>query len=143
MTDDETTKRLITALLAGNERIRDRLEAAEAELRAAQEEIARLMQPEALWYETMMKMLAVAPNHVACSFDMGGRRVEICFYNDGGKTPGEVAAEHRLRVEAMQPIYDHAISVIDNWDRDEAIAQMGVWGEWLYDEASKIREPKW
>jgi hypothetical protein len=100
-TQDTTASRLITALLAGNESLRDRLEAQEKLLSDASEEIERLKQPEALWYETVMKMLAVAPNHVAASFNMGGRRVEITFYNEGGKTPGEVAAELRVEVAAM------------------------------------------
>jgi hypothetical protein len=98
--DDAT--RLVTALLAGNESLRDRLEAMDKLLNDASEEIERLKQPEARWYETAMKMLSVAPNHVAASFNMGGRRVEITFYNEGGKTPGEVAAELRVEVERMK-----------------------------------------
>jgi hypothetical protein len=99
-TPDHAT-RLVTALLAGNESLRDRLEAMDRLLHDASEEIERLKQPEARWYEAAMKMLAVAPNHVAASFDMGGRRVEITFYNDGGKTPGEVAGELRVERDAL------------------------------------------
>ena len=105
----ESSRKIVTALLAGNDALRDRTEAAERLLHEASEEIERLKQPEALWYEHAMELMAVAPNHVAASFDMGGRRVEIVFYQAGGKTPGEVAAELREKVEAMRPVVEVAL----------------------------------
>jgi hypothetical protein len=111
----ETHRRLITALLSGNNALRDQLEAsgrAAEQIRAEMAKLAADMEvykpSDGYWYEQMLKLLAVAPNHVSSSFVMGERKVEIVFYQEGGKTPGEVAAELRAEVERMRPVVESA-----------------------------------
>lgn len=41
--------------------------------------------------------------------------------------------------DAMRPIYEHAVSIVDEWTRPELES---AWMRWLYDEATKIKRPK-